>query len=501
MKCIAKSLTVLVLLSTLLLCVVSVSQAYVPPGWQKITGRPFDYSGFPDGIGCDRQNSYAWAMEFHGGYLYVGSNRNVIAGVLDMSSIPPGKFPPELPIPTDFRARIYRMKLSTGRWECAYISPAVYVKPTGEASSLPPQQPAMGVDVGYRMMKTFRSRVSPPVLYIGGSGDGYCRMLAVDSCLGCPKEVFHVSSPGFISIRAITEYNNQLFWASEVRGYPTIWCSNDPLYEVKKNPRCRFDKVEVPCYWFPDGAEIFDMISFNGWMYVFFVPHGEGDHAFWCAKFRKTGSTWEWDLIVGPKCFGGKYPPGMGRPYNAGTTPFIFKNRVWVGTLNAVAFKVISGAPIDPEEIKDDFVGSQIWAFDREDCWERILPPSIITDPKLETMINGFINPLNLYVWRFGAQGDRLYAGTFDSRTLVEMVAPWFNYELPKDLWDPCGFDIYSTTDGIFWWPETVDGFGDKWNYGARTFITNPLTNDLYLGTANPFYGCQVWKKCSGVPR
>ncbi len=43
------------------------------------------------------------------------------------------------------------------------------------------------------------------------------------------------------------------------------------------------------------------------------------------------------------------------------------------------------------------------------------------------------------------------------------------------------GFDMYVTTNG----------FNDPYNHGLRTFaVTN---QGLCLGTANPFYGCQVW--------
>ena len=59
----------------------------------------------------------------------------------------------------------------------------------------------------------------------------------------------------------------------------------------------------------------------------------------------------------------------------------------------------------------------------------------------------------------------------------------------------PLGFDLYSTKDGAAWRLESEDGFEDPWNYGVRSFVTDPATGDLYLGTANPFFGCQVWRK------
>ncbi len=39
------------------------------------------------------------------------------------------------------------------------------------------------------------------------------------------------------------------------------------------------------------------------------------------------------------------------------------------------------------------------------------------------------------------------------------------------------------------------DQAGKKMIGVERAFATDPATGDLYLGTANPFYGCQVWRK------
>ena len=94
------------------------------------------------------------------------------------------------------------------------------------------------------------------------------------------------------------------------------------------------------------------------------------------------------------------------------------------------------------------------------------------------------------------------------------------NYELPDDLKDAfetllsqdkldkinsvieCliymrdaerGFDMYVTEDGTNFTKLTTSGFGDPYNHGLRVFaITN---QGLCLGTANPFYGTQLWSQ------
>lgn len=74
MKTLTRGLVICVVFSALFLCVSASVQAQAWK-WQKITGQPQNYSGVADGILGDRQNAYAWSMEFHGGYLYLGTAR------------------------------------------------------------------------------------------------------------------------------------------------------------------------------------------------------------------------------------------------------------------------------------------------------------------------------------------------------------------------------------------------------------------------------------------
>ncbi|MCF0122885.1 MAG: S-layer homology domain-containing protein, partial [Ruminiclostridium sp.] len=54
------------------------------------------------------------------------------------------------------------------------------------------------------------------------------------------------------------------------------------------------------------------------------------------------------------------------------------------------------------------------------------------------------------------------------------------------------GFELYCTSDGINYQTVTLDGFNDEYNYGCRTLL--PVDDGLLLGTANPFFGAQLWK-------
>jgi hypothetical protein len=62
-----------------------------------------------------------------------------------------------------------------------------------------------------------------------------------------------------------------------------------------------------------------------------------------------------------------------------------------------------------------------------------------------------------------------------------------------NDTSNPAGFDLFCSDDGgATWTPITVNGFGDPTNYGGRVIL--PTDHGLFVLTANPFNGCQIWR-------
>ena len=61
-----------------------------------------------------------------------------------------------------------------------------------------------------------------------------------------------------------------------------------------------------------------------------------------------------------------------------------------------------------------------------------------------------------------------------------------------KDLPETYGFDLYTTYNGKNFACQSVEGFDEPHNYGIRNLLV--ADGGLYLGTANPFLGCEVWR-------
>jgi hypothetical protein len=105
---------------------------------------------------------------------------------------------------------------------------------------------------------------------------------------------------------------------------------------------------------------------------------------------------------------------------------------------------------------------------------------------------SGFNNSQNFYTWNMEVFGDRLYVATFENQE--EDFSP--GNALGADLFR--FRDLNSAAE-----PVSLDGFGNFFNYGFRTLLSDEDGKDgdhaLYIGTANPFNlapegGWELWR-------
>ena len=131
---------------------------------------------------------------------------------------------------------------------------------------------------------------------------------------------------------------------------------------------------------------------------------------------------------------------------------------------------------------------------------------------------SGFNNPFNVYAWQIKEYQDKLLISTFDDSSNMEVILEFLvtnkttienkigtatTNKLIKiyqsivsqlnSIDYPFGFDLYESTDGINFTPVFLNGLANRYNYGGRTLFVDS-SNSLYIGTANPFQGCEVWK-------
>ena len=124
---------------------------------------------------------------------------------------------------------------------------------------------------------------------------------------------------------------------------------------------------------------------------------------------------------------------------------------------------------------------------------------SIPDSPDTQKLIDEFVTEYNARADKANAQITELNTKLNEVYTKARENADSIDWEglkmyayisdmVKNDTW---GFDMIKTADGENFEVVTNDGFGDKYNYGGRSMAATPY--GLYVGTANPFYGAQLF--------
>lgn len=426
-------------------------------------------NGFDTDENNAMQNNYAWSMSELGEYLYVGTGRNILYNVLLSfgSQIPGFQIPEEIiPDPVDNRAEIWRYHkgLPNSGWTRVFKAPE-------------------GV-TGFRYMIRYTDPEGRTALYAGAfsapkvkvyrSVDGEnWNEIPNDNLLGTSTRSMIIHTNGKLYMSTVDE-------AAITQGVyifeyvpPTValpqgsWVrvtadATTPGYDPSKNP----------------GGQITIMESFNGHIYAGNVT-AEG---FELWRTTETVPTFNgWKLVI---------DKGAGDSFNQiPLTLGVFKDHLYVG---AIMFPLLAENPRDPRSFK----AFDLVRVDENDVWELVIggipagptnPTTGTRGPALSLIPSGMANIFNLYCWQLQEYQGELYLGSFDWLVVLTKllnIPPSSPYS---------GFDLFKTKDAINWETVSINGFDNPENYGARILFKS-TNGHLYVGTANPFEGCEVWE-------
>ncbi|HCW54893.1 MAG TPA: hypothetical protein DG753_14450 [Clostridium sp.] len=437
-----------------------------------------------------KQNNYAWSMAEFGDYIYVGTGRNITAYTVNILSSD-AKAP--LLIKSDKvenDAEIWRYKKDgTRKWE------RVYRASTEDNIA------------GFRYMIVHASENSTPALYaasfafsnapngvivlkttdgtnwtkVGGhlegsssramaSFNGNIYISTIDSAIGGERSLLYVSKdPEFFDFELVIDYNS-------------------PEYIKEKNPIGGIDNMEV----------------FNNKLYIS-VASAEGLEV-WRSNSDMPKLN-EWTRVI---------DKGFGDGLNKNSLAMgVYKDHLYITAIKGIPLILL--VPL----------GAEVVRIDKNDKWELVVGGTPIqkTQPVTGTRTKslsgydgGFSNPFNVYVWQIREFKNMLFATTFDHGSNIEVLRDIalknrdmlinsvgevvYNlivklYDTILDLFNrinyPRGFDMYMSTDGINFKHVSLDGLGNGNNYGGRILMVTS-DNELYVGTANPYDGCEVLK-------
>jgi hypothetical protein len=224
------------------------------------------------------------------------------------------------------------------------------------------------------------------------------------------------------------------------------------------------------------------MIAFNGFLYAGTLNPTNG-YEIW--KTRADGEPpYRWTKIISRGAYRG--------PQNeAAVSMCAFGDALYIG----------SGIQNGGYDLTHDVgpASAELMRIYPDDSWDLLVGEPRLTPHGFKRPLSGFgpgfDNIANGYFWRMAEFNGVLYLGTFNWSVLLHYVKPLQSGDRGERLahWMGIdnlvrfggGFDLFRSQDGVHWSPVTTSGFGNPYNFGARTLLGTP--HGLFVGTANPF--------------
>ncbi len=440
-------------------------------------------SGFDPDDSAEDHNEYAWSMRYFQpdgtvyGHVYVGTGNNVSgilayyaeANISGGDTDNPPALPPEI--------RRHRPDLGEDEWEKVFD----YRDVDDDLQTY-----------GFRSMVIYNAEdagdkgARANYLYAGSQGIRGSTLWR--SKTGDPDswESVFTSGPNGASMRALTVHNGNIYVGF---AFDALALEDPPSAEIYvSEDGINFEPLVQDGFGNPNNRGVEFLISYNDWLWAGTKNDVDG-YEVW--KFEGPGDGSEPSRIVehgGPDA----------RNEAAGTAS-IFKGKLYIGSLIFYGFNRVQN---------QGFKGFDVIRIDTDDSWETVVGPHSTSGYD-----SGFNYFTNAYCWQMREYDGWLYLGTWDQATLLaglldglpQLIALLQEQQQEKAVlgeilsiedWlrlTEAGGDLFKSQDGDNWFRVTSDGLGDRGNYGWRTMETTP-DGELYLGSANPTTGLEVWR-------
>ena len=548
----------------------------------------------------DRGQNYAWSAIGYGDWLYVGTCYAAMGNTLSLMKSSLGDKYDEKVLQATFDAMFNGSFFNTE--EDGGSAKGVLVKintKTGEtkllmAKSLNGYSPLFRNAVEYHGKLYFCGSVVgangglPSVWQVDPATDE-CK--AVYTGLSTLQDYLAAYRQGISTgIRGMCVYHDQLV-ISNVTMDSTTGKSSATLL-ISGDPEQGFTQIadssalfDYPAYRYSDsiyGGSIWDMAEYNNSLYVSIctgtednMPDSNTMQSFALVRGdQNADGTFTWTPVAGDQeKDGARYTFGIDpeRTRSGAANLTVFNDYLYIGEYNdeEIALERILfsktgkkadgqfGGGLDCSFINANLDQSvSLYRMDKNENMELVMgnATSMFPNGSLSGLKSGFGRNENQYIWRMQVYDGKLYVGTFDTSSLLQVMGQFVNGDLLrqtpeawKSQWkylkalmkalqeadadgtgNPStlakaiklsnkfvfqnisvrniasairllnylrkaqrGFDLYVSEDGVNFETITTNGFGDPYNHGLRVFVVTD--QGLCVGTANPFYGTQVW--------
>ena len=548
----------------------------------------------------DRGQNYAWSAIGYGDWLYVGTCYAAMGNTLSLMKSSLGDKYDEKVLKATFDAMFNGSFFNTE--EDGGSAKGVLVKintKTGEtkllmAKSLNGYSPLFRNAVEYHGKLYFCGSVVgangglPSVWQVDPATDE-CK--AVYTGLSTLQDYLAAYRQGISTgIRGMCVYHDQLV-ISNVTMDSTTGKSSATLL-ISGDPEQGFTQIadssalfDYPAYRYSDsiyGGSIWDMAEYNNSLYVSIctgtednMPDSNTMQSFALVRGdQNADGTFTWTPVAGDQeKDGARYTFGIDpeRTRSGAANLTVFNDYLYIGEYNdeEIALERILfsktgkkadgqfGGGLDCSFINANLDQSvSLYRMDKNENMELVMgnATGMFPNGSLSGLKSGFGRNENQYIWRMQVYDGKLYVGTFDTSSLLQVMGQFVNGDLLrqspeawKSQWEYLkalmkalqeadadgtgnpstlakaiklsnkfvfqnisvrniasairllnylrkaqrGFDLYVSEDGVNFETITTNGFGDPYNHGLRVFAVTD--QGLCVGTANPFYGTQVW--------
>ena len=548
----------------------------------------------------DRGQNYAWSAIGYGDWLYVGTCYAAMGNTLSLMKSSLGDKYDEKVLKATFDAMFNGSFFNTE--EDGGSAKGVLVKintKTGEtkllmAKSLNGYSPLFRNAVEYHGKLYFCGSVVgangglPSVWQVDPATDE-CK--AVYTGLSTLQDYLAAYRQGISTgIRGMCVYHDQLV-ISNVTMDSTTGKSSATLL-ISGDPEQGFTQIadssalfDYSAYRYSDsiyGGSIWDMAEYNNSLYVSIctgtednMPDSNTMQSFALVRGdQNADGTFTWTPVAGDQeKDGARYTFGIDpeRTRSGAANLTVFNDYLYIGEYNdeEIALERILfsktgkkadgqfGGGLDCSFINANLDQSvSLYRMDKNENMELVMgnATSMFPNGSLSGLKSGFGRNENQYIWRMQVYDGKLYVGTFDTSSLLQVMGQFVNGDLLrqtpeawKSQWEYLkalmkalqeadadgtgnpstlakaiklsnkfvfqnisvrniasairllnylrkaqrGFDLYVSEDGVNFETITTNGFGDPYNHGLRVFAVTD--QGLCVGTANPFYGTQVW--------
>ena len=528
----------------------------------------------------DRGQNYAWSAIGYGDWLYVGTCYAAMGNTLSLMKSSLGDKYDEKVLQATFDAMFNGSFFNTE--EDGGSAKGVLVKintKTGETKLLMAKS-FNGYSPLFRNAVEYHGK-----LYFCGS------VVGANGGLSTLQDYLAAYRQGISTgIRSMCVYHDQLVISNVTMDSTTG--ESSAILLISSDPEKGFTQIadssalfNYPAYRYSDsiyGGSIWDMVEYNNSLYVSIctgtednMPDSNTMQSFALVRGdQNADGTFTWTPVAGDQeKDGARYTFGIDpeRTRSGAANLTVFNDYLYIGEYNdeEIALERILfsktgkkangqfGGGLDCSFINANLDQSvSLYRMDKNENMELVMgnATSMFPNGSLSGLKSGFGRNENQYIWRMQVYDGKLYVGTFDTSSLLQVLGQFVNGDLLRqtpEAWKSqwkylkalmkalqeadadgtgnpstlakaiklsnkfvfqnisvCniasairllnylrkaqrGFDLYVSEDGVNFETITTNGFGDPYNHGLRVFAVTD--QGLCVGTANPFYGTQVW--------